>query len=290
MWDADSSSSSSPQSRIILAPFNAQKELSKPELQRDRSQRYYAEIPRERANPVLDPNEREFGWGSNANAIRDASASSSEPQPAQLDLPALQLPPLPSLAYEEHISLGDLIDPSEVQPPLPSVSEVSKPRKGGRLKHYWKRILSLVSCATTPSSMPPSDEEERSAKAPISSESEALRRARERSLNQRHQRGSIILDIDTGIAQIPLYAAPDTALIAGAPALSSFAPRAPLEAAQHKLPLPASVPAVAKASATVDMDGRILEVNKSRNYVKENKRYSSFVRNSAASNNSPSPV
>ena len=89
---------------------------------------------------------------------------------------------------------------------------------------------------------------------------------------------------------LSVYAAPDTALIAGAPALSSFSPRAPLEAAQHKLPLPASVPAVAKASATVDMDGRILEVNKSRNYVKENKRYSSFVRNSAASNNSPSPV
>lgn len=76
---------------------------------------------------------------------------------------------------------------------------------------------------------------------------------------------------ETGIAQIPLYSAPDLAQVSQAPALSSFAPIAPIDAGQTR------AKAVAHAAATVTADGRVLELKKEKAFIKGNARYSKWL-------------
>lgn len=193
------------------------------------------------------------------------------------------------------VSLQALIDPKDVErkPKSPSIGHAVPRRRPLRFQSILRRLFRLSSrqagaggFSRRPSTYhDPAEERERH------------RRSRDEFLERRKQRGSIMYSkgkaarsnfvrsshsvADTGLAQIPLYAAPSTAEVASAPALSSFAPRAPLQPRNvNKAPPDPSAGwniAVAKASATVDRDGNILEVKKEKAYKRGNARYSAFV-------------
>ncbi|KAK9900119.1 hypothetical protein P389DRAFT_192409 [Cystobasidium minutum MCA 4210] len=73
------------------------------------------------------------------------------------------------------------------------------------------------------------------------------------------------------IAQIPLYSAPGLPQVSRGPALSSFAPIAPLGAKKTQ-----SKP-ISNAVATLNADGRLLELKEQKSFEKGKARYSKWV-------------
>lgn len=82
------------------------------------------------------------------------------------------------------------------------------------------------------------------------------------------------LSLETGIAQIPLYSAPDMAQVSQAPALSSFAPRPPL----HDSSSTAPTKTVAHAAATVTGDGRVVVIKRQKGFERGKARYSTWLK------------
>lgn len=62
----------------------------------------------------------------------------------------------------------------------------------------------------------------------------------------------------------------------GAPALSSFAPRPPLGVSPGNSK--SANTAIAKAAATITVDGSVLSISKQAAFVRDGNRYSAFVR------------
>lgn len=193
------------------------------------------------------------------------------------------------------ISIRELVDPRDLNP-SPTEDGAASKREGGRrsrLHSALRRIMAWLFRCDSPH-CDYSDPACRGRDA--MKESQATRDLQESMLMKRKDRGSIMFErgedftrlsiftstqlinspTDTGIARIPLYAAPQSTQIAGAPALSSFAPIAPLGS-------DAPAKALAKAAATVTIDGRVLEIKKQEAFNRGGGRYSAFVKSSEMS-------
>jgi len=145
-------------------------------------------------------------------------------------------------------------------------------------------------------SIPPSQQQAHASSPPMSpgdtAEQARQRARREEFLQKRKARGSIFYDGKT--AQIPLYAAPEGANLADAPALSSFAPIAPLGI---KRSTPAQLTVLtepvfedrpdAKAIATMDHDGKIVTIRRNKSGLVWNKsqRFSLYITHSETQEN-----